>query len=83
MNRIIIKTKEAVKQYNIRKRKETNYKYSTTKWISNNQAEQLAIMKALEAVGSIHTADINIRTATIFTDSKITLDSLHDASNDA
>ena len=50
---------------------------------SNNQAEQLAIIKVLEAVGSIHTADINTHTATIFTDSKITLDSLQNASNDA
>jgi ribonuclease HI len=50
---------------------------------SNNQAEQLAIIKALEAIESIHTADINTRTATIFTDSKITLDSLQNASNHA
>ena len=50
---------------------------------SNNQAEQLAIIKTLEARGSIHTTDINTLTATIFADSKITLDSLHNAKNHA
>jgi len=50
---------------------------------SNNKAEQLAIMKALQAIESIHTTDINTRTATIFTNSKITLDSLQNASNHA
>jgi ribonuclease HI len=48
---------------------------------SNNQAEYLAIVKALEAIGSIHTSEINPRTATIFTDSRITLDSLQKANN--
>jgi len=46
---------------------------------SNNQAEQLAIIKALEAIGSIHTTDINPRTATMFTDNRYTLDSLQNA----
>jgi ribonuclease HI len=50
---------------------------------SNNQAEQLAIIKALEAIGSLHTTEINPRTATIYTDSRITLDSLQNASNHA
>ena len=48
---------------------------------SNNQAEQLALIKALEAIGSIHTTDINLYTATIFPNSKITLDSLQNAKN--
>ena len=50
---------------------------------SNNKAEQLAIIKALEAIGSIHTMYINPSTATIFTESKITLDSLQNANNHA
>ena len=35
---------------------------------SNNHAEQLAIIKALKAIGSIHTTEINPREGTIFTD---------------
>jgi ribonuclease HI len=50
---------------------------------SNNQAEQLAIIKALEAIGSLNTTESNPRTATIFTDSRITLDSLQNANNHA
>jgi ribonuclease HI len=50
---------------------------------SNNQAEQLAIIKALETIESLHTNSINPRTATIFTDSRVTLDSLHNANNHA
>ena len=46
---------------------------------SNNQAEQLAIIKALETVESINTMDNSPHTATVFTDSRITLDSLHNA----
>ena len=48
---------------------------------SNNQAEQMAIIKALEAIESLHKTSINPRTATIFTDSRVTLDSLHNANN--
>jgi ribonuclease HI len=44
---------------------------------SNNQAEQLAIIKALEAIESPNRYNINPRTATIFTDSRVSLDSLH------
>jgi ribonuclease HI len=45
---------------------------------SNNQAEQLAIIKALEAIGNIDTPH---RTATIFTDSMITLESIRNTKN--
>jgi len=48
---------------------------------SNNQSEQLAIIKALETIESINTTDNNTHTATVFTDSRITLDSLHNANN--
>jgi len=50
---------------------------------SNNQAEQLAIVKALEAIESLHKKLINPRTATIFTDSRVTLDSLRKVNNHA
>jgi ribonuclease HI len=50
---------------------------------SNNQAEQLAIVKALEAIESMHNADISPRTATIFTDSRVTLDSLRNVNKHA
>jgi ribonuclease HI len=40
---------------------------------TNNQAEQLAILRALELTGNIVTED---ETANIFTDSRMTLDSL-------
>jgi len=50
---------------------------------SNNQAEQLAIVKALEAIESWHEKNIYPRTATIFTDSMVTLDSLHNINNRA
>jgi len=41
---------------------------------SNNQAEQLAIVKTLEAIESLHNKVIHPRTATIFTDSRVALD---------
>jgi ribonuclease HI len=50
---------------------------------SNNQAGQLAILKALEAIESLNTHSINPRTATIFTDSRVSLDSLHNPNNHA
>jgi len=50
---------------------------------SKNQAEQLAIIKSLEAIESINTTDNSPRTATVFTDSRITLDSLQNANNHA
>jgi ribonuclease HI len=44
---------------------------------SNNQAEQLAIVKALEKVEKSHINDNIPRTATVHTDSRITLQSLN------
>lgn len=48
-------------------------KYRLNSRCTNNQAEQWAILKALQQVGKIYT---EVKTATIFTDSRITLDSL-------
>jgi ribonuclease HI len=48
-------------------------KYKLNKRCTNNQAEQLAILRALEYTRDIKTED---KTATIYTDSRITLDSL-------
>jgi len=48
---------------------------------SNNQADQLAIVKALEAIESLHKKVIHPRTATIFTDSRVALDSLRNVNN--
>jgi hypothetical protein len=41
---------------------------------SNNQAEQLAILKSLVATESLNTNSINPRTVTIFTDSRVSVD---------
>ena len=43
---------------------------------SNNQAEQLAILKTLEKLEGMNKQSINQLSTTIFTDSRITLDSL-------
>jgi ribonuclease HI len=48
---------------------------------SNNQAEQLAIVKALEVIDSQQENHNKHRTAVIYTDSKITLDSIRNAKN--
>jgi len=50
---------------------------------SNNQAEQLAILKVLETIESMNSLSINPGTATIFTDSRVSLDSLHNVNNHA
>jgi len=50
---------------------------------SNNQAEQLAIVKALEAIESLHNKLIHPRTATIFTDGRVALDSFRNVNNHA
>jgi len=42
---------------------------------SNNQAEQLAIIKTLETIGKLHIKDSIPRSATVYTDSRITLQS--------
>jgi ribonuclease HI len=49
---------------------------------SNNQAEQLSIAKGLEVIESIDISENSPRTVTsIFTDSRITLDSLKNVNN--
>ena len=48
-------------------------KYRLNKRCSNNQAEQLATVRALEYTENLQTED---KTATIYTDSRMTLDSL-------
>jgi ribonuclease HI len=48
-------------------------KYRLNKRCTNNQAEQLAILRALDYTENIETED---KTATIYTDSQMTLDSL-------
>jgi ribonuclease HI len=50
---------------------------------SINQAEQLPILKALEAIESLNKHSINPRTAIIFTDSRVSIDSLHKPNNHA
>jgi len=56
------------------------YKYKIDHRCSNNQAEQLAFLKALELTNHIEIADSTSRTIGVYTDSKITIDSLKDAS---
>ena len=54
-------------------------KFKLDKRCSNNQAEQLAIVKALEAMET-QTAKHNAhKTAVVYTDSKITMDSIRSA----
>jgi len=48
---------------------------------SNNQAEQLAITKALEIIDATDIAESNPRTIGIFADSRITIDSLKNVNN--
>jgi ribonuclease HI len=56
-------------------------KFKLNKRRSNNQAEQLAIVKALEAVET-QTANHNAHnTAVIYTDSKITMGSIRSTKN--
>jgi ribonuclease HI len=50
---------------------------------SNNQAVQLAILKVLETIESMKSLSINPRTATMFTDSRVSLDWLHNFNNHA
>ena len=57
------------------------YKFKLDNNCSNNQVEQLAIIKALEAIGNIDTTNTSQRTATIFTDSMITLESIRNTKN--
>ena len=50
---------------------------------SNNQAEQFAILKALENIETLNNNIINPSTAIIYTDSRISLDSLQNPKNHA
>ena len=56
------------------KRLMRKYKYTLQNHCSNNQAEQIAILKSLEQSPSL--ADQTNRIVAIYTDSKVTLDSL-------
>jgi ribonuclease HI len=51
-------------------------RYTLHKRCSNNQAEQWAIVKALETIEKSHIKDNVPRTVTVYTDSRITLQSL-------
>jgi len=51
-------------------------KFTLDNRCSNNQAEHLAIAKALEVIKSIDISENSPRTVTIFTDSRVTIDSL-------
>jgi ribonuclease HI len=53
-------------------------KYKLQGYCSNNQAEQIAILKSLEILPALE--DHNTRTVAIFTDSKVTLASLKNSS---
>jgi ribonuclease HI len=50
---------------------------------SNNQAEQIAIIKALEAVATLNIPENNLRTAMVYTDSRITFDTVQNPRNHA
>ena len=56
-------------------------RYTLHNSCSNNQAEQLAIVKALETIGKLHINDTIPRSATVHTDSRITLQSLQNTNN--
>lgn len=59
----------------------TTLKYRLDNRCSNNQAEQLAIAKALEALEKTDIEKNRPRTAAIITDSKISLDSIKNVNN--
>jgi ribonuclease HI len=50
---------------------------------SNNQAEQLALLQVMETIVLINSNIVNPHTVTIFTDSRVSLDSFHDPNNHA
>jgi len=56
-------------------------RYTLHKRCSNNQAEQLAIVKTLEIIGKIYTNDKIPRSATVNTDSRTTPPSLQNTKN--
>jgi len=55
--------------------------YKLAERCSNNQAEQLAIAKALEEIQNLSYVQVNQRSAAIHTDSKITLDEIANPRN--
>jgi len=55
--------------------------FKLDKKCSNNRAEQLAILKALEKLEGLNKQSINPLSTTIFTDRRITLDSLQNYNN--
>jgi len=57
------------------------HKFKLDHRCSKNQAEQLAILKALQLTNHIEIADNAPRTIGVYTDSRITIDSLKDTSN--
>jgi ribonuclease HI len=61
----------------------TQMKFKLDNRCSNNQAEQLAIFKALEAIDTISTEESSPRTATVYTESRLTIDSLRNPDNHA
>ena len=58
-----------------------HYKFKLNHRCSNNQTEQLAILKALDLINYLETADNKPRTIEIYTDSRITIDCLKNSSN--
>ena len=56
-------------------------RYTFHRRCSNNQAEQLAIVKAIETIGKLHINDKIPRSPTLHTDSRITLQSLQNTNN--
>ena len=59
----------------------TQLKYRLDNRCSNNQAEQLAIVKALEFLESLNMDNSSQRTATVITDSRVALDSIKNIHN--
>jgi ribonuclease HI len=57
------------------------HRYKLDNRCSNNQAEQLAIIKVLELTPEINIEENTPRTIGIYTDSRITIDSLKNANN--
>ena len=55
---------------------EQQLKYKLHNKCSNNKTEQMAIVKAIEAIENIYIKDSRRRTATIYTDSRVTIQSL-------
>ena len=57
------------------------HKFKLNHRCSNNQAEQLAIVKVLDLINYLEIADNNPCTIGVYTDSRITIDSLRNASS--